>query len=76
MKMGGTATAIFSAANEVAVQAFLDGKIGFLDIEKIIEATLTQSKPETLANLDVLLQADQEARAFAGEQVEKVRTKK
>ncbi len=76
MKMGGTATAIFSAANEVAVQAFLDGKIGFLDIEKIIEATLTQSKPEALANLDVLLQADQEARAFAGEQVEKVRTKK
>ena len=37
MKKGGTSPAILSAANEVAVQAFLDKRIGFLDIERINE---------------------------------------
>ena len=38
MKKGGIAPAMLNAANEVAVQAFLDGRIGFLDIERINEA--------------------------------------
>lgn len=72
MKRGGTATAVFSAANEVAVQAFLDERIGFLDIEKIIEATLQHEKAAPLSDLDVLLAADGAARAFAEEQAKKL----
>lgn len=69
LKLGGTAPAILSAANEVAVQAFLDEKIGFLDIEKIIEATLSHGPVTALTDLDVLEEADTDARRFAGEQV-------
>ena len=65
IKMGGTAPALMNAANEVAVQAFLDNKIGFLDIEKIIEAALANGPVVALTDLDVLSQADGAARAFA-----------
>ncbi|WP_042694917.1 1-deoxy-D-xylulose-5-phosphate reductoisomerase, partial [Azospirillum sp. B506] len=41
LQSGGGAPTILSAANEVAVQAFLDRRIGFLDIERIVEETLT-----------------------------------
>lgn len=65
LKMGGTAPALMNAANEVAVQAFLDGQIGFLDIEKIIEETLAHGPVSALTDLDVLQQADETARRFA-----------
>jgi len=71
MKLGGTAPAILSAANEIAVQAFLDNKIGFLDIEKVIEETLSHGPVSILTDLDVLLEADTAARRYAAEQVEK-----
>ena len=41
-KKGGTYPAVLSAADEVAVQAFLDSKIGFTDIPKVIERVLTE----------------------------------
>ena len=69
LALGGTAPALMNAANEVAVQAFLDGKIGFLDIEKVIEATLVHGPVGALTDLDVLAHADEAARCFAGEQV-------
>jgi 1-deoxy-D-xylulose-5-phosphate reductoisomerase len=69
LKLGGTAPALMNAANEIAVQAFLDGKIGFLDIERIIEATLTHGPVTPLTDLDTLLAVDAEARRFAAEQV-------
>ncbi|MGE4352383.1 MAG: 1-deoxy-D-xylulose-5-phosphate reductoisomerase, partial [Bdellovibrionales bacterium] len=69
LKAGGTAPALMNAANEVAVQAFLDEKIGFLDIEKVIEATLAHGPVADLTDLDVLAQADEAARAYAAEQV-------
>ncbi|MGE0109305.1 MAG: 1-deoxy-D-xylulose-5-phosphate reductoisomerase [Bdellovibrionales bacterium] len=65
LQRGGTAPALMNAANEVAVQAFLDEKIGFLDIEKIIEATLHNGPVMALSSLEVLAEADKEARAFA-----------
>jgi 1-deoxy-D-xylulose-5-phosphate reductoisomerase len=67
MEKGGTAPALLSAANEVAVQAFLDRRIGFLDIERINEAVLTQMKIMPLTDLDMLADADNEARAKAVE---------
>ena len=75
LKLGGTAPAIMNAANEVAVQAFLDNRIGFLDIEKIIEATLSHGPVVPLTDLDVLAQADEEARNFAGAHVTKLSAK-
>lgn len=69
LKLGGTAPALMNAANEVAVQAFLEDKIGFLDIEKIIEKTLQHGPVAALTDLEVLTRADSAARAYAEEQV-------
>lgn len=69
MAKGGTAPAIMNAANEIANQAFLDGKIGFLDIEKIIGLSLGAGLEGTLTDLEVLAQTDEAARKFAIEQV-------
>jgi 1-deoxy-D-xylulose-5-phosphate reductoisomerase len=71
MKKGGTAPAMLSAANEVAVQAFLDKRIGFLDIERINEAVLNGITVSALTDLDVLYEADNAARAKAEELVGK-----
>jgi len=69
MALGGTAPAVLNAANEVAVQAFLDGRIGFLAIAAIIEETLAHVGAAALTDLTVLAQADEAARKVAGEKV-------
>lgn len=75
MKLGGTAPALLNAANEIAVQAFLDKRIGFLDIERVNEAALGYGPVATLTDLDMLLEADQTARRYAEEQVERLGNK-
>ena len=75
MKKGGTAPASLNAANEIAVQAFLDKRIGFLDIERINEATLNGIPVVALTDLDVLSQVDLAARRFAEEQVRQLSSK-
>ncbi|MEE8378921.1 MAG: 1-deoxy-D-xylulose-5-phosphate reductoisomerase [Gammaproteobacteria bacterium] len=65
MNIGGTAPAILNAANEVAVQAFLDKKISFINIPNIIKRTLSKIKSAEAASLDVVLAADTSARDFA-----------
>ncbi len=67
---GGLAGAIFNAANEVAVQAFLERRVGFCDITRIVGATLERFAPQKSAegithSLDAVLDADAQARAFA-----------
>jgi 1-deoxy-D-xylulose-5-phosphate reductoisomerase len=62
---GGTAPAIFNAANEVAVEAFLVGRIGFLEIPAIIRKTLEVAPVRETANLDEILAVDAEARRLA-----------
>jgi 1-deoxy-D-xylulose-5-phosphate reductoisomerase len=69
---GGTATAILNAANEVAVQAFLDGQVRFTDIPRIIEQALGEVSAEDALNLDLVLAADARARAHAGETVQRL----
>src|ERR1700733_1820257 len=59
MTKGGTAPAILNAANEVAVAAFLDHRIGFLDIERINEATMNSIPVAALTDLDMLHETDQ-----------------
>jgi 1-deoxy-D-xylulose-5-phosphate reductoisomerase len=62
---GGTMPAVLNAANEIAVQAFLDGAIPFLDIPAVIEATMAQHTSVPLEDASVALQADHWAREYA-----------
>jgi 1-deoxy-D-xylulose-5-phosphate reductoisomerase len=64
-RIGGTMPAVLNAANEIAVQAFLDGMIAFLDIAAVLEATMSQHAPAPLADVAVALQADHWAREYA-----------
>ena len=65
LRRGGRAPTVLNAANEVAVAAFLDGRIGFLQIPEIIETTLNAIEHSPVRSLDDVLAADADARAFA-----------
>jgi len=65
LKQGGSAMGTVNAANEVAVDAFLNHQIKFLEIPNIIEQTLTQAKHSTLSSLDAIIANDQHARVIA-----------
>ena len=71
MKTGGTATTVLNAANEVAVDAFLNEKIGFLQIPQIIESTLNNVSIEEAVDLDRVLNADKISRQYADELIKK-----
>ena len=62
---GGTAPAVLNAANEEAVSAFLQGRIGFLGIPDTVAATLDAMPPQSADSIDALLAADAGARAAA-----------
>lgn len=64
---GFLAIGAINAANEIAVQAFLDSKIGFLEIPKIIEKTMSLIKTTTTETLDTVLENDQNAKEIARE---------
>jgi 1-deoxy-D-xylulose-5-phosphate reductoisomerase len=70
-KQGGTAPAVLAAADEIAVENFLAGYIRFTDIAHIIEATLHAHDPTADPSLEQVLEADEWARAYAKEAVEK-----
>jgi 1-deoxy-D-xylulose-5-phosphate reductoisomerase len=59
---GGTAPAVLNAANEIAVEAFLDGAIAFLDIPAVIHDTLDRHSALPPDHIDVVLRADRWAR--------------
>jgi 1-deoxy-D-xylulose-5-phosphate reductoisomerase len=69
MKTGGTAPAILNAANEIAVDAFLKGSLPFLSITDVVEDTLDALDSESATDLEVILNADQEARRIANEAI-------
>jgi len=67
LETGGSAPTILNAANEVAVEQFLAGRIGFLDVARIVEKTLekiTNTAINTLADVNA---ADQESRRIASQ---------
>jgi 1-deoxy-D-xylulose-5-phosphate reductoisomerase len=66
---GGLMPAILNAANEVAVQAFLDRQLNFLDIARVIEGVITQMSAGAIGSLDDVLAADAEARHRARERL-------
>jgi 1-deoxy-D-xylulose-5-phosphate reductoisomerase len=76
MRSGGLAPTVLNAANEIAVQAFLDRRIGFLDISKVVGETL-EADPlpghnGMAADLDTVLGADAKARRLAEEICQRV----
>jgi len=62
---GGTYPCAFNAANEIAVAAFLDGRIGFLDISTLVEDALGAVDGAPVRDLDELVEADMQARRLA-----------
>jgi 1-deoxy-D-xylulose-5-phosphate reductoisomerase len=62
---GGTFPCAFNAANEVAVQAFLDGRIGFPEIARLVETALHTVEGAPARDLSELVAADEEARRLA-----------
>ena len=67
---GGTAPCVLNAANEVAVHAFLSGKLSFLGIPAVIEGALERLPATRVRAFESLYEADREARAVAAELVE------
>jgi len=65
LQMGGDAPTILNAANEVAVAGFLDGRIGFLDIERVVEGALDTLPAMVPASIDDVVAVDSETRRFA-----------
>ncbi len=68
-RAGGTAPTVLNAANEVAVQAFLDRRIGFTDIPRVIEQTRAQLPVGQDMQLEAILAADDSARRLADRRV-------
>jgi 1-deoxy-D-xylulose-5-phosphate reductoisomerase len=66
-RQGGTAPCVLNAANEVAVHAFLNGRLPFLGISAVIEETLSRLGPQPIRAFETLYEADREARSVAGE---------
>jgi 1-deoxy-D-xylulose-5-phosphate reductoisomerase len=65
LEAGGTSPAVLNAANEEAVSAFLQGRIGFLSIPDTVAATLDTLPTQPADSLDALLDADARAREVA-----------
>jgi len=64
-KRGGSLPCAFNAANEVAVAAFLQGRIGFLDVPRLVEDALGEVDGAPARDLDELIEVDEEARRLA-----------
>jgi len=68
-RAGGTAPAVFNAANEVAVAAFLDGRITFGGIADVIDGVLSRHAVEPVSSVESVRGADAEARRLAVEAI-------
>lgn len=75
LKAGGTAPAVLNAANEIAVEAFLAEKIGFLDIPYLIESVLSATQVEHVESIEQLVLVDKLARQATSALIPTVLTK-
>ncbi|MGM0562745.1 MAG: 1-deoxy-D-xylulose-5-phosphate reductoisomerase [Pseudomonadota bacterium] len=71
---GGTSTAILNAANEVAVEAFLQKRIAYTDIPRLIAMTLEQVTAHPADDFEAVFAADREARSVAEQAMESMRS--
>jgi len=65
LRLGGTYATALNAANEVAVELFLEGRLGFTEIAEVIEAVLEDHASLDCSSLDEILEADRLAREKA-----------
>lgn len=65
LRTGGTLPAAMNAANEVAVDSFINGHLSFNDIPRVIEAVMNEHEVEAVTDLDVVLRTDAAARSQA-----------
>ncbi len=72
LRAGLSCPLVYNGANEAAVEAFCSGRIGFLDIERVVDYTLNQHTPAALDTLEEILEADRLARAVATRAIESV----
>jgi 1-deoxy-D-xylulose-5-phosphate reductoisomerase len=72
LQIGGSAPTILNASNEIAVCAFLDGKIRFLDIAKIVEETLNKIANHTMTSLEDVHEVDENARKVSAELINEI----
>ena len=72
-RAGGVAPVVLNAANEVAVHAFLEGRLNFPDIAAVIETVISKATGGKIRSLDDVLQADSAARTLASESCERRR---
>jgi len=63
---GGNAATILNAANEIAVQAFLDQRIGFTQIAAVVEETLNRQVVSEPESLEAVQESDNQARLYSG----------
>jgi len=70
--LGGTAPAVLNAANEIAVYAFLDDRIGFLDIPRVVRQALHAHSPDANADLEAVFEADRWGRQCAETHVQNI----
>lgn len=71
-KVGGTMPAVLNAANEVAVEAFLEEIVKFTDISKIIEGVIARHQPKEFFTLEEIFEADLWARGSAKKIIERI----
>ena len=69
IREGGTMPAVLNAANEVAVAAFLAGRIGFREIHRIIDKTMQRHQSKHAKNIDEVIEVDRWAREVATTEV-------
>ncbi len=69
LKTGGTATTVLNAANEIAVQAFLDRRISFLGISETVDYVMNQCAVLPQDDLKIIISADLKARNLAEEYI-------
>ena len=74
IRQGGTAPAVLNAANEIAVEAFLAGRLAFTGIAEVIDRVLEETNVEPLESLEQVYAADVEARALASRFVSRFST--
>jgi len=67
LRLGGSAPSALNAANEVAVAAFLERRIGFLGIPRLVKQVLEEHRPAPVSTLGDVLDADRAARRAASE---------
>jgi len=66
-EMSGSIPTVLNGVNEIAVESFLEGRIGFLDIPELIEKTIEAHKPYSIDSIEAVMEADRWARETARE---------